>query len=44
VSTGAIVIDGGTLAADSVVHGIYPRAARSATSRNVKRDIFGVDA
>ncbi|MBR0875150.1 hypothetical protein JQ633_32655 [Bradyrhizobium tropiciagri] len=42
VSTGAIVIDGGTLAADSVLHGIYPNARRSATSRNVVRDIFGV--
>ena len=42
VSTGAIVIDGGTLAADSVLHGIYPNARRSTTSRNVVRDIFGV--
>ena len=44
VSTGAIIIDGGALAADSILHGIYPNAARSSTSRNVKRDIFGVDA
>jgi len=36
------VIDGGTLAADSILHGIYPKAARSSTSRNVVRDIFGV--
>ena len=43
VSTGAIIIDGGALAGDSVLHGIYPAAARSPTSRNVKRDIFGVD-
>jgi serine O-acetyltransferase len=42
VSTGAIVIDGGALAADSVLHGIYPNARRSATTRNVVRDIFGV--
>jgi serine O-acetyltransferase len=44
VSTGAIIIDGGALAADSVLHGIYPKAARSPTSRNVRREIFGVDA
>jgi serine O-acetyltransferase len=42
VSTGAIVIDGGALAGDSVLHGICPNARRSATSRNVVRDIFGV--
>lgn len=42
VSTGAIVIDGGALAADSILHGIYPKAARSPTSRNVVRDIFGM--
>jgi serine O-acetyltransferase len=42
VSTGAIIIDGGQLAADSVLHGIYPNARRSPTSRNVVRDIFGV--
>jgi serine O-acetyltransferase len=42
VSTGAIVIDGGVLDANSVLHGIYPNARRSATSRNVVRDIFGV--
>lgn len=41
VSTGAIVIDGGTLQPDSVLHGIYPNARRSPTSRNVVRDIFG---
>lgn len=44
VSTGAIVIDGGALAADSILHGIYPRAERSRTTRNVVRDIFGVTA
>jgi serine O-acetyltransferase len=42
VSTGAIVIDGGALAADSVLHGIYPKAGRSRTERNVMRDIFGI--
>jgi serine O-acetyltransferase len=42
VSTGAIVIDGGALEADSVLHGIYPNMARSPTRRNVMRDIFGV--
>lgn len=42
VSTGAIVIDGGALEADSILHGIYPRAGRSKTERNVMRDIFGV--
>ena len=42
VSTGAIVIDGGALAADSVLHGIYPKAGRSRTERNVVRDIFGI--
>lgn len=42
VSTGAIVIDGGALERDSVLHGIYPRAGRSRTDRNVVRDIFGV--
>jgi serine O-acetyltransferase len=42
VSTGAIVIDGGKLEADSVLHGIYPNAGRSRTERNVVRDIFGV--
>jgi serine O-acetyltransferase len=26
------------------LHGIYPKAACSPTSRNVRRDIFGVDA
>jgi serine O-acetyltransferase len=44
VSSGAIVIDGGTLAADSILHGVYPNAARSSTSRNVVRDIFGLKA
>jgi serine O-acetyltransferase len=43
VSTGAIVIDGGPLEGGSVLHGIYPNARRSPTSRNVMRDIFGVD-
>lgn len=42
VSTGAIVIDGGALEGDSVLHGIYPMAGRSRTERNVVRDIFGV--
>lgn len=42
VSTGAIVIDGGVLQSDSVLHGIYPNAGRSRTDRNVIRDIFGV--
>jgi serine O-acetyltransferase len=42
VSTGAIVIDGGALPPDSVLHGIYPKAGRSRTDRNVARDIFGV--
>jgi len=41
VSTGAIIIDGGALDADSILHGIYPNARRSPTSRNVVRDIFG---
>jgi serine O-acetyltransferase len=44
VSTGAIVIDGGTCEPDSVLHGIYPDARRSRTDRNVMRDIFGVGA
>ena len=42
VSTGAIVIDGGALESDSVLHGIYPNAGCSRTDRNVVRDIFGV--
>ncbi|MBI5261259.1 MAG: serine acetyltransferase [Bradyrhizobium sp.] len=42
VSTGAIIIDGGALEADSILHGIYPNAGRSRTARNVVRDIFGV--
>jgi serine O-acetyltransferase len=42
VSTGAIVVDGGALEADSVLHGIYPDVRRSPTRRNVMRDIFGV--
>jgi serine O-acetyltransferase len=42
VSTGAIVIDGGKLEADSVLHGMYPDAGHSHTERNVVRDIFGV--
>jgi serine O-acetyltransferase len=42
VSTGAIVIDGGALEPDSVLHGIYPNAGQSHTDRNVIRDIFGV--
>ena len=42
VSTGAIIIDGGALEADSVLHGIYPKAGRSRTERNVVRDIFGI--
>jgi serine O-acetyltransferase len=42
VSTGAIVIDGGALAPNSVLHGISPNACRSQTQRNVVHDIFGV--
>ena len=42
VSTGAIVIDGGVLEPNSVLHGIYPKAGRSRTERNVVRDIFGI--
>lgn len=42
VSTGAIVIDGGTFEPDSVLHGIHPNARRTATRRNVMREIFGV--
>jgi serine O-acetyltransferase len=42
VSTGAIVIDGGVLEPDSVLHGNYPNAGRSPARRNVMRDIFGV--
>ena len=42
VSTGAIVIDGGALESDSVLHGIYPNAGCSGTDRNVVRDIFGI--
>ena len=42
VSTGAIVIDGGTFEPNSVLHGIHPNARRSRTRRDVVRDIFGV--
>ena len=42
VSTGAIIIDGGTLEPNSVLHGIYPKAGRSRTDRNVVCDIFGI--
>ena len=42
VSTGAIVIDGGAIEPDSVLHGIHPNARRSPTRRNVIREIFGV--
>jgi serine O-acetyltransferase len=42
VSTGAIVIDGGVIEPDSVLHGIYPNVRRSPTGRNVLREIFGV--
>ena len=42
VSTGAIVINGGALESDSVLHGIYPNAGRSRTDRNVVHDIFGI--
>ena len=42
LSTGAIIIDGGVLESDSVLHGIYPNAGRSRTDRNVMRDIFGI--
>lgn len=44
VSTGAIIIDGGAIEADSVLHGVYPKARRSPTSRKVTHDIFGVHA
>lgn len=42
VSTGAIVVDGGKYEADSVLHGVYPNARRSHTTRNVMRDVFGL--
>lgn len=42
VSTGAIIVDGGVLEPDSVLHGTYPNAGRSRTNRQVIRDIFGV--
>jgi serine O-acetyltransferase len=42
VSTGAIVINGGRLESDSVLHGTYPNTRRSPTARNVIRDVFGV--
>src|SRR5438270_2621988 len=35
VSTGAIVIDGGPLEPNSVLHGTYPKAGRSRTDRDV---------
>jgi serine O-acetyltransferase len=41
VSTGAIVMDAGSLDGNCVLHGIYPKAQRSPTQRNVVRDIFG---
>jgi serine O-acetyltransferase len=44
VSTGTIVIDGGKCEPDSVLHGIYPNARRSHTTRSVMRDIFGLGA
>lgn len=44
VSTGAILIDGGDLPADSVLHGIYPRQYHSRTKHEVVREIFGVSA
>jgi serine O-acetyltransferase len=44
VSTGTIVIDAGQCKPDSVLHGAYPDARRSHTTRNVMRDIFGVSA
>lgn len=40
VSTGTIVIDGGALAPNSVLHGLHPAARTSPTKRNVIRDIF----
>jgi serine O-acetyltransferase len=43
VSTGAIIIDGGALEPDSVLHGIHPNAGRSPTGRDVVRDIFGIN-
>jgi serine O-acetyltransferase len=42
VSTGAIIIDSGTLERDSVLHGFHPNVGRSRTHRNVVQDIFGV--
>ncbi len=42
VSTGAILIDGGVLEKNSILHGIYPVAKRSPTTRDVVRDIFGM--
>jgi serine O-acetyltransferase len=44
VSTGAIVIDGGALEADSVLHGQYPSMGRSATRRNVVQNVFGLES
>jgi serine O-acetyltransferase len=42
VSTGSILINGGLLEPDSVLHGTHPNTGRSRTNRNVVRDIFGV--
>ncbi|MBI3434475.1 MAG: serine acetyltransferase [Proteobacteria bacterium] len=42
VSTGTIIIDGGQLAGDAVLHGMHPKARTSPTQRDVIRDIFGV--
>jgi serine O-acetyltransferase len=42
VSTGAIIIDGGVLEPNSVLHGIYPNAGRSQTKRSVLSDVFGL--
>jgi serine O-acetyltransferase len=42
VSTGAIIINGGVLEPNSVLHGTYPDAGRSQTKRNVLGDVFGL--
>jgi serine O-acetyltransferase len=43
VSTGTIVIDGGKLAGDSVLHGVHPNARTSPTRRRVTREVFGLE-
>jgi serine O-acetyltransferase len=44
ISTGTIVIDGGDLVGNSVLHGMHPNTRTSPTQRDVLRDIFGVGA